>query len=59
MLGAVLKPMPLDLLAMTVISAVKLVTLWYVVTVQNWKASLVKAKFVGTTKERSSYCLAI
>ena len=59
MLGVALKPIPLDLLVTAVISVMKLVTLWYVVTVQNWKASLVKARFVGTMKERSSYHLAL
>ena len=59
MLETVLKLAPLNLLATAVTSAVKLVILWYAVTVQNWRASLVKAKSIGTMKERLSYRLAL
>ena len=44
MLGAVLKPMPLDLLVMAVISAVKQVTLQYAVTVQKLKSFISQGK---------------
>ena len=59
MLGAALKPVPLDLLATAVIFVAKLVILWYVVTVQSWRASSAKTRFVGTMKEKLSYHLAL
>ena len=48
MLGAALKPVPLNLLVTAVTFVEKWVTLWYAVTVQNWRALSVKARFVRT-----------